>query len=120
MLWWQHLVLIKKAYGSRGHHPETVGIFIMYFYIITNSNFKGWVKIGKAENLNKRLYAYQTYCPNRDFKIEFFIETKYAFLIEGYFRKHIGNTNAEWYKCSVEYAIGQIKTAIEIIESKRV
>ena len=41
-----------------------------YIYIITNPNYKGFVKIGIAIDLKKRLSSYQTSSPRRDYKIE--------------------------------------------------
>lgn len=41
-----------------------------YIYIITNPNYKGFIKIGIATNLKNRLSGYQTSSPKRDYKIE--------------------------------------------------
>ena len=40
-----------------------------YLYIITNEAFKGWVKVGVTENLEKRLNQYQTADPHRGYKL---------------------------------------------------
>lgn len=44
-----------------------------FVYIITNKNFEGYVKIGITKNIKKRLQAYQTSSPFRDYKIEYYV-----------------------------------------------
>lgn len=46
-----------------------------YLYIITNSSYEGYVKIGITENIDKRLSTYQTADPHRKYKIVFFFKT---------------------------------------------
>lgn len=40
-----------------------------YLYIVQNSAWPDWVKIGITENLDKRLQQYQTASPFRDYKL---------------------------------------------------
>ena len=41
-----------------------------YIYVITNPDFKNFVKIGIAKNIIDRLCAYQTSSPRRNYKVE--------------------------------------------------
>lgn len=88
----------------------------MYIYVISNPAFEGWIKIGKANKVDSRLRGYQTYCPGRDFKLEFYIITKYAYLIEGYFKKYISGNGNEWFNCSPDRAKREIYIALKTID----
>jgi hypothetical protein len=44
-----------------------------YLYIISNENFKGWLKVGVTTNLKNRLHTYQTASPYRNYKLEYSI-----------------------------------------------
>ncbi len=88
----------------------------MYIYIIKHSIFDGWIKLGKTKNIERRLYQYQTYCPDRSFELVYLLETEYARRIEMYFNKHIFGNGNEWYKCTVESAIGIIKSQLNLID----
>jgi len=89
----------------------------MYIYIITHPKFKGWIKLGRTENLKLRLTHYQTTCPFRAFKIEYFIETKHVKIIESYFTHNIKNNGYEWFHCSVKYGIKKITEQLKIMEA---
>ena len=83
-----------------------------YIYIITNPAWKGWVKIGMTKNKpDQRLVVYQTSCPFRDYKIEWFQWVDNTTCIERHFRKQ-SNTSYEWHQLSVKDAINQIKNII--------
>jgi len=86
----------------------------MYIYVITHPKFKGWIKLGRSINIVNRLENYQTYCPDRDFKLEFSIKTEYVYIIEVYFANNVPG-NREWYKCSAEFAIKTINETIDAI-----
>lgn len=44
-----------------------------YLYIISNSSFPNYYKIGVTTNIKNRLIAYQTSSPLRNFKVEYYI-----------------------------------------------
>lgn len=88
----------------------------MYIYIITHPKFPGWIKLGRTNNINIRLSHYQTCCPDRDYRIEFKLKTKYTYNIENYFENSIKNNGYEWFKCSVEFAIYKINDILKEIE----
>jgi hypothetical protein len=96
-----------------------------YIYIFSHPKFEGWIKIGKTWNVNKRLRAYQTCCPDRAFTLDYFIETQHVDEIERYFKwlfllsgtKHKDNSlGYEWFKCSKEEAISIIEKQLELIK----
>jgi hypothetical protein len=89
----------------------------MYIYIVTHPKFEGWIKLGRAINLEDRLTQYQTHCPDRSFNVEFKIDTKYPDKIERYFRNNIKGNGYEWFNCSVEFAINKIKEQLELIQN---
>ena len=45
-----------------------------YVYIISNSNFPGYYKVGITKDIKKRLNTYQTSSPYRNYKIEYYIQ----------------------------------------------
>lgn len=40
-----------------------------WVYVITNDAWPGYVKIGRAKDVDHRLRQYNTYSPHRDFKV---------------------------------------------------
>ena len=44
-----------------------------YIYVISNSNFPNFYKIGVTEDIKSRLRTYQTSSPLRNYKIEYYI-----------------------------------------------
>src|SRR4051812_39263248 len=68
-----------------------------YIYIISNSAFKGWYKIGITNNIEKRLSSYQTHDPNKGFFVEFVTPTENSELKEMIVCKAY-NSKSEWIK----------------------
>ena len=56
----QETKVVKSKYNSE------CGIV----YIISNPSFPNYYKVGITKNLNSRIKSYQTYDPNRSFKVE--------------------------------------------------
>lgn len=88
-----------------------------YLYIITNSAFPGFVKVGVTENIQNRLRAYQTSDPKRSYKIEFHLEHPDCFQAEKRvkelmkpFAKSIRN---EWFEIDLHMAIPRLEEALE-------
>ena len=44
-----------------------------YIYVISNTNFPNFYKIGVTEDIKSRLRTYQTSSPLRNYKIEYYI-----------------------------------------------
>jgi hypothetical protein len=79
----------------------------LYIYIITHPKFdSGWLKIGRTVNLAERVAKYNTGCPNREYKYEYYKSTtlEKVCLIENYFRTNIPDNGFEWYRCPVQDA----------------
>jgi hypothetical protein len=91
----------------------------MYIYIITHPLFDEWIKLGRAKDVNKRLDVYQTACPLRDFKLEYYVKTDHPDIIETHFKKTIRTNNHEWFKCSVKNAINEVNKQLVLIESEQ-
>lgn len=68
-----HEVKITKA-----RHTSECGIV----YVISNPSFPGCYKVGMTKNLDSRLKSYQTYDPNRAYKVEHYRFVKNAKAIE--------------------------------------
>ncbi len=79
-----------------------------YIYIISNELFSGWLKIGIAKNVKKRLSSYQTADLYRRFKVEYSKETKYCRAIEKYLHKKYEN-KYEWIKAPLKTVINEIE-----------
>ena len=45
-----------------------------YIYIISNTNFPNYYKIGVTEDIKSRLRTYQTSSPLRNYKIEYYVQ----------------------------------------------
>lgn len=80
-----------------------------YVYIISNSNFPGYYKIGITKDIKKRLNTYQTSSPHRNYKIEYYIHhpnyKKAEKDIHGmmhYFAVEYGK--GEWFKIDLSIA----------------
>jgi predicted GIY-YIG superfamily endonuclease len=80
-----------------------------YVYVITSKAHKGWVKIGMADDPNRRLSQYQTSSPYRDFTLEHSVHStdNRKAEAEAHLRARLvaSQNNYEWFKLSVEEAI---------------
>lgn len=79
-----------------------------FIYIISNSEFPNYYKIGVTSDIDNRLRTYQTSSPHRNFKLEYYIHHPDCYLAEQkirenmrYFAKEIKN---EWYKVDLSIA----------------
>lgn len=81
-------------------------------YIITNSAWPEWVKIGMAVDAEDRLNGYQTGSPMRDYKLMYSVSTGDRRKAEALAHKKAGKIaerRGEWFKMSV----GQAKECIQ-------
>lgn len=88
-----------------------------YIYIITHPKFEGWVKLGRTNNPTERLRSYQTGCPNREYVMNFVIETKREYLeyIENYIHS-LYRGEYEWYESTIDEMIRDINYCIDKCE----
>jgi|TARA_S200002703_G_scaffold91696_1_gene79186 predicted GIY-YIG superfamily endonuclease len=79
-----------------------------YVYIITNSAFKGYVKIGVTKNIKNRLRTYQTSSPHRNYKIEHYIHHPDCYKAEQEIHEMMNyfalNKKNEWFQIDLEIA----------------
>jgi hypothetical protein len=66
-------------------------------YLITNSAWEGFVKIGRAKDVDTRLKSYNTGSPFRDYKVQFKAEFNDILLVEEYIYGKYEMLN-EWTK----------------------
>ena len=91
----------------------------MYIYVISNTAFDGWLKVGKTKDLHKRLCAMQTSAPT---------EYEYVLVDEYHDDRPIHNRllaqgiehSREWFKCGLDVIEQAIADVIaREIDSKR-
>ena len=80
-----------------------------YVYVITNTAWPEWVKVGMAIDADDRLSGYQTSSPFRDYKLQYSVYCKDRRKLEGKAHKAVeviaSARNYEWFKIPVEDAI---------------
>ena len=93
-----------------------------WVYVIHNTSWPGWIKVGKAAELESRMRGYRTYEPNEDAVFEYLaafespnalsIEEAVHTSLEARFRNDPENTtrrpNSEWYKTDLSTIIQSI------------
>lgn len=85
-------------------------------YIISNPNFKGWVKVGMAVDAQDRLNNYQTSSPFRDYKLDYTFDTEDRRASEAAAHNALDSRfprNGEWFKCSPRQAWSIIANVIQ-------
>jgi len=91
---------------------------ISNIYVMINPAWPEYVKIGRSDDIVKRLRGYQTYSPFRDYEICYSKETGKIREIEEYFFNNYGNKEDirvcewrknEWYRIDKEKAINIIE-----------
>ena len=87
-----------------------------YLYIITNSSFPGFVKVGVTENIESRLRNYQTADPKRSYKVEFFVYHPDAYGAEKRIKEMMKyfalSQKNEWFECSLLVAIVRLQETL--------
>ncbi len=82
-----------------------------WIYVISNPKYSGEYKVGVAKNWKARLNSYQTSSPNREYKMEYKVETANFNKIEKTVHKFFGNQGKlkhEW----VQAPLDEIKNKI--------
>ena len=90
-------------------------------YIISNPNFKGWVKVGMAVDANDRLNNYQTSSPFRDYKLDYTFDTEDRRASEAAAHTALDARfprNGEWFKCSPRQAWSIIANVVNQANKK--
>lgn len=88
-----------------------------FIYIISNSNFPDFYKIGVTTDISKRLRTYQTSSPHRNFKVEHYIKHPDCYLAEQKIRenmKHFAKSiKNEWYEIPLWMAVTRLQEIAE-------
>ena len=75
-----------------------------FIYIISNSAFPNYYKIGITTNIKSRLRTYQTSSPYRNYKIEYYVEHEDCYnaeqLIHSDMERFATRWRKEWFECS--------------------
>ncbi len=72
-----------------------------FVYVISHPNYSGEFKVGIAKDVRKRLGAYQTSDPKREYEIEFKLETPNFRALEKYIHKVFPNRH-EWVQAELK------------------
>lgn len=78
-----------------------------FVYIVTNPAFPGYVKVGNAIDVYKRLNSYQTSDPHRKFKIEHYMFFHDRRMAEKLMHKILAlfSASGEWFKIDTDTVI---------------
>jgi len=80
-----------------------------FVYVITNPAWPGWVKVGKTDQMRRRVSQYQTSSPFRDFKVQYSraVEDRHAAESGAHdrLRKLADEYDGEWFKVAVKTAV---------------
>ena len=80
-----------------------------YVYVISHPNYPGEYKVGIAKNWKSRLNAYQTSDPERQYKMEFKMETPWFRETEQYIHGKFDNKH-EWVAGNMDDIISEIRS----------
>lgn len=88
-----------------------------FIYIISNSNFPNYYKIGVTTNVAARLRTYQTSSPHRNFAMEYYVYHPDCYAAERkikenmkYFATDIKN---EWYRVDLGVAKARLDETLD-------
>ena len=94
-------------------------------YIVTHPLFEGWVKMGSASNIRRRLTGYNVYDPLQRFRLYASITSldcsESESLVLETFRAFGYKMRGEWVRCSPEVAkvfLEEIDSVLKSLESK--
>lgn len=95
----------KSLYQNSPKYRKTIK---GYVYIITNSSYEGWIKVGLAKDVWDRLSTYQTHSPFRDYVVEFYKLFEDMHKMERVIHNTLStlcmNRNSEWFEMDIEIA----------------
>ena len=81
----------------KSHRKESIEkLSPCFIYIIKNPAWVGYLKIGRASNIDNRLKSYQTSSPHRDYEVVYSKKIKNPYLIEKHFELNYVKTKNEW------------------------
>ena len=80
-----------------------------FIYVVVNPAWEGWVKVGRAVDVDARVKSYNTSSPFRDYEAVYYTSIENPVLIERYFTENYGSENNEWFNLTIECAIDIIE-----------
>lgn len=108
----------QAAFQSLGKYKELNEGFV---YIISNKAWQGWIKVGRAADVQDRFKHYQTFSPFRDYKLEYGKFVTDCKKIELLWHKKLSKMvphQKEWYKIHFVDAILELDGIIYNEEKK--
>lgn len=79
-----------------------------YLYLITNSAWPGWIKVGTTKNIKHRVRSYQTGSPFRDYQVVYSVKHPDYLLAEKRIRQQMeyfaSDIRNEWFKVDLQIA----------------
>lgn len=81
-----------------------------YVYVITNPAFEGWVKVGRATDMKKRMSALQTSVPHiHRYRVEMVVDFHDDIPVHWELEDRKIERSGEWFRCSKHEAIEAVK-----------
>ena len=81
-----------------------------YVYVISNPAFEGWVKVGRATDMKKRMSAMQTSVPHLyRFSVDMVVDFHDDVPIHWELEDRKIERSGEWFRCSKHEAIEAVK-----------
>lgn len=105
-----HRETAKRLYsvGLTAARAEVLGDLVKegFVYIITNPSFPGYIKIGCAMNIDKRVDGFNTGDPHRAYRVEHRIFSSHREKAEQYCHARLApfRGHGEWFRCSIAQA----------------
>jgi len=88
-----------------------------FIYIISNSAFPNFYKIGVTNDIKSRLRTYQTSSPHRDYRIEYYIQHPDCYVAEQRIKemmKHFAlEIRNEWFRIDLNIAKTRLNETLE-------
>lgn len=88
-----------------------------YVYIISNSHFPDYYKIGATQDINSRLRTYQTSSPHRDYKVEYYIKHPNCYEAEKKIQEKLKyfatDRKNEWFRCPLIMIKNRLDESLE-------
>ena len=84
-----------------------------YVYVISNPAFEGWVKVGRATDIKKRISALQAGVPHiHRYQVEMVVEFPDDVPVHWELEDRNVQRSGEWFRCSKHEAMDAVRTVI--------
>jgi hypothetical protein len=90
----------------------------MHVYVISNPAFEGWVKVGRATDIRKRIASMQSGVPHiHRYKVEMLVEFVDDVPVHWELEDQKIERSGEWFKCSKQQAMDAVRKVIAEYDS---